>query len=137
MRITDPNQLKTLDTIYSAFAFSEPHKRGWCSIHKYEVLDCPLAKDPNWILLRLDTVQPPLTYYFKVDLTNRTWKHHRVGVHTTSQERSMQDMGIISNNYNLHQTFDNLDEAKQYICNVLSVNLDGMICDYDRAMKVI
>ena len=135
VRITDPNQLNVGMIIYNVHAFTEPNKVLMTSIYKFKVVGFPItttvASLPDFI--KLTSYQE----YIKVNFNDNTWDVRKSvfkGIH--EEEKSMQNMGIIPNTYNKHQTFDNLRDAKQYICSVLGLNITSTGA-YDRAMKVL
>ena len=138
MRITDPDQLYAGKIIYRVHAFTEQRKLDWTSIEKCEVVQVPVTvgSNPNFILLQYHIE------YTKVDFIKYTWVYRTFSHHRSAQEHSMQDMGIISNCYNSHRTFDNIDDAKEYICTVLQTRImepkdKAVRNNYDRAMKVL
>ena len=139
MRITDPSQLHPGKIIYRVHAYTEQRKIKWCSIERYEVIRVPITSTPgnmsNFIELR------PAQFYIKVNFDNYTWDYNSFGF-STFQEHSMQDMGVIANTYNSHQTFDNEEDAKKYICQIINLNIvepekKRNRNSYDRAMKVL
>jgi len=133
MRITDPSQLSVDMIIYNVHAFASPQKASMTIINKFRVIKFPITTSNGMT----DFIKvAPYQEYIKVDFSDNTWM---LGTRTAGgrhEEKSMQDMGIIPNKYNQHQTFDNLGDAKQYICSVLNLNITTRGA-YDRAMKVL
>ena len=138
MRITDPDQLYAGKTIFRVHVFNEAHKLKMTSIQKCKVLRVPItssnSNDPNFIELQYDAK------YIKINLDDFTWQYKMFTHPGHPQENSLQDMGVIPNHYNLHQTFDNLGDAKEYICKTLQVKImepkdKQTRNNYDQAMK--
>ena len=134
--ITSPGQLKVGMMIFQVHAFSEADKRNMCSITKSKVIKFPVTAPAsgNSNFIRLFDANS----YLKIDFDNNLWvtkDHISVG---REHEDSMQDMGIIPNKYNRHNAFDNLSEAKRYMCATLSLKItDAATNNYNRAMAVL
>jgi len=167
MQITDPSQLSVGMKIYLAHGFTEPDRRNGCTIHCYEVIAFSTGKKTGAWAKFQDMPVSPNADYLKLDNDNGEWtaqNFYRLMIHT--RESSLQDMGIITNTYNAHQTFDNCMDAHQYIAKLLGfVDSNGKITlrikssqlppsgintqaadlskpaledtDYDRAMRVV
>ncbi|KKM61093.1 hypothetical protein LCGC14_1535200 [marine sediment metagenome] len=133
MRITDPSQLSVDMIIYNVHAFDNPKKASMTAIHKFKVIKFPITTS-NDMQDFIEVV--PYQEYIKVNFDDNTWDPKKSSFGIPHEEKSMQDMGIIPNKYNQHQTFDNLGDAKQYICSVLNLNITSRGA-YDRAMKVL
>ena len=133
MRITDPSQLSVNMIIYNVHAFASSKKASMTTINKFKVIKFPITTSNGM----QDFIEvAPYQEYIKVDFNDNTWMPGKRTLGGRHENKSMQDMGIIPNKYNQHQTFDNLGDAKQYICSILNLNITSRGA-YDRAMKVL
>ena len=132
MKITLGN-LKVGMKIFHVHAFSDDRKILNTWIDEYEVVKFPITVTTSKEFIRLKLSQ----MYTKADFGTMTWERRKYSS-PGETEKAMQDMGIIPNNYNQHQTFDSLAEAKHYICNFNQVNFkEPVATNYDRAMGVL
>ena len=133
MRITDPSQLSVDMIIYNVQVFANTHNSSMTIINKFRVIKFPVTTSNGMT----DFIKvAPYQEYIKVNFTDNTWAPGKRTPGGRHEEKSMEDMGIIPNKYNQHQTFNNLTDAKQYICSVLNLNITTRGA-YDRAMKVL
>ena len=134
VRIIDPSQLSVNMIIYNVHAFAHPNKFSMTAIHKFKVIKFPITTDNGM----QDFIKvAPYQEYIKVNFKDNTWDIRKYSLLPSYETKSMQDMGIIPNKYNMHQTFDNMKDAKQYTCSVLNLNITSSRGAYDRAMKVL
>ncbi len=133
MRIIDPSQLSVDMIIYNVHAFARGDKAPMTAIHKFKVIKFPITTDNGM----QDFIKvTPFQEYLKVNFKDNTWDVRKHSLLPQYETKSMQDMGIIPNKYNQHQTFDNMRDAKRYVCSVLNLNITARGA-YDRAMKVL
>ena len=139
MKITDPNLLADGDIIYFAQAFSESNMLQNCVIHTYEVIEFPITSRPssmaNFIKLK------DSTHWILINQSTNEWMNQKGISINKFEELSMQDMGIIPNKYNRHNTFWSMEDAKKYMCSVTGLTVtepkSQRNSNYDRAMKVL
>lgn len=136
--ITDPDLLTVGDTVFYAQAFSEPNMLQNCVIYTYTVIEFPITSHPS-----------SMTNFIKLEEADswvivtpaKEWVSRKSAHINKYEELSMQDMGLIPNNYNKHNTFTSMDDAKKYMCSVTSLTITepkGLRNNnYDRAMKVL
>lgn len=134
MRVSLGN-LKVGMTIYFVHAFSDPDKIKWCAIDELTTIHFPIKKSNLSDFIRVSHSK-----HIGVDLVTNTWTQSPSSA-ARNQDQSMEDMGIIPNKYNKHQTFSTLSEAKQHICNIIGINIadsgGSPTSNYDRAMKIL
>ena len=127
--------LKVGMIIYNVHAFQDDRKLKNTWIENHEVLKFPVTVshgNDNFFDLKCGNVS------IRANFDTTKWEQTKLHSPGHIHQKSMQDMGIISNNYNNHQTFDSLAEAKQYICNFNQVNFtEPGSSNYDRAMGVL
>lgn len=126
--------LKVGMTIYHVHAFQDNRRFKNTWLEDYEVLKFPVTTshgNDNFVDLKRGDLN------IKANFDTNNWEHTKSYNTGHTKQKSMQDMGIISNNYNNHQTFNSLADAKQYICNFNQVNFTEPSSNYDRAMGVL
>lgn len=133
MRITDPKQLSDGMIIWVTCAFV--NKESITRVTKFEVVKAridPPDGQKHWCRIR----HLGETYKFNHD-TNDFEVDTDAGVlDGHADDRSMRDMGIVYNTYNKHQTFDDVDDAKNYVFDLFGVRRSqaALYADFDRAM---
>jgi len=121
-------------TIYAVHAFNDPDKIKYSSIDELTAVHFPIPSSSGLA----NFIRVSRSKHIGVDLVNNTWKYSNCPVR--HDERSLEDMGIIPNKYNLHQVFSTIEEAKHYIRLITGFDIVEpvpIISDYDRAMKIL
>lgn len=166
MQITDPSQLSVGMKIYLVHAFTDERKNNNCTIHCHELMAFSTGKKTGAFAKFKDVPVSPKADYLKLDYDNSVWTAQSFYNGSHVRESSLQDMGIVANTYNDHQTFDDCMDAHQYLAVLLGfVDSNGKIIlrikssqlppsginttaaglnkpaledtDYDRAMRVV
>ena len=151
MRFTDPHQLVVGTEVFLTHAFRD-RSNGWIEHHEVTAVQVP-TKLPNcWFneFKRLDLWPGCTSITF--DLVRGTFEERNKFGHGHIREQSLQDMGVIQNTYNDHQSFSTLIEAADYLLDFFGARLTftapqwyvthasnqaQSVCDYDRAMSVV
>jgi len=148
MRITDPTAMVEGMEIFPVNGFTNSSTHD-CSIQRLEVIKVSITPytgkgPPDWLeYKRLAFVSRNLDVT-RLDLKNGVWEEDTNIFYVDRIDiSSMQDMGIIAQNYNKHQVFTSLAEAMLYgegkveLEDIAEAPAIGLVGDYDRAMKVI
>ena len=148
MQITDPSQLTVGLEIFCVHAFTDDTKIRNTTIHKFTLLSYTTTAKKFACMEVEDTKIAGGGSCLTLNYNTETWKPQAHAFTQSIREISMQDMGVVSNTYNSHATFDNLWEAQQYIDTLYGIAAtsadpaDGLKSnsigtDYDRAMRVV
>jgi hypothetical protein len=165
MQITDPSQLSVGMKIYLVHAFTDDRKKNNCTLCCHEVVAFSTGKKTGAFAKFKDVPVSSTADRLKLDYDNGVWETQSFYNSLHVRESSLQDMGIVANTYNDHQTYDDAMEAHQYLAKLLGfVDSNGKIIltikssqlpstrnsqaavlskpaledtDYDRAMRVV
>jgi hypothetical protein len=146
VRFTDPSQIATDTIFYVVLVFGDYRRFKNTIIRKCKAIDEPYENSISWWVKCIDQsfFEDRMVTMMKANFDTLEIEEGMEFPWAPSiHERSLQDVGVVPNTYNDHQTFDNYDDAVQYICDYYRLNFKDTIdrkdkyTAYERAMGIL